>query len=64
MFDTLLEAEAETLDDNLCNVKVWGLVETLVDTLEEAENDTLRCGGQGNSRHVGLDAFRGGGRKS
>lgn len=41
MFDMLLKAEAETLDDNLCNVKILALVETLVDTLAEAENDTL-----------------------
>lgn len=40
LFDTLQEAEAETVDEKLCNLKVLALFETLADTLAEAENET------------------------
>lgn len=41
LFDTLLEAEAESVDEKLCNLKVLALFETLADTLAQAENETV-----------------------
>ena len=39
LFVTLLEAEAETVDEG--NLKILALFETLADTLAEVENETL-----------------------